>query len=216
MLSFFTTLFQFIAHLDLHLAQLSAQYGTGLYAILFAIIFIETGFIIMPFLPGDSLLFAVGSLAAKGYLNIYYIMILLFMAAVLGDNLNYGIGRYLGVKLTRSPQKRWINPEYLQKAHLFYEKQGAKAILIGRFMPIIRTFIPFTAGMAKMTYRRFVCIDTLGVVFWVGGLGMAGYFFGNIPLVKTHFSLIIIGIIIISLLPVMYDLMMYRRGEKPI
>ena len=206
-MSLFSTFFSFFAHLDVHLQQLSLQYGAWVYLILFLIIFGETGLVILPFLPGDSLLFAAGSLAAIGGLNIHYLFVLLFIAAVAGDNLNYAVGRFVGLRLFQNPHSPWFKRAYLDKTHQFYEKQGPKAIIIARFMPIIRTFMPFTAGLARMTYRRFLGFDLLGALLWIGGLLYASYFFGNIPIIKANFSLIVFLIIGISLLPAIWELL---------
>lgn len=214
-MSFVMTFFSFIAHLDVHLQQLALNYGNWIYLILFMIIFGETAFIIFPFLPGDSLLFAAGSLAAVGGLNIHLLVLLLLIAAVGGDNLNYTIGRFVGLRLFQNPDSRWFKRAYLDRAHAFYEQHGPKAIIIARFMPIIRSFMPFTAGMARMTYYRFLCFDVLGGIIWVAGILYASYFFGNIPVIKAHFSIIVFAIIGISLLPAVWEFwVMHKRKNR--
>ncbi|NNM60145.1 MAG: DedA family protein [Legionellales bacterium] len=207
-MTFILNCIQFIAHLDIHLQQLVLNYGIWVYLILFLIIFIETGLVVAPFLPGDSLLFAAGSLAAVGGLNPHLLVLLLFIAAVLGDNLNYFIGRFVGLRLFQRPDSRWFKRAYLERSHQFYEEQGHKAIIIARFIPIIRTFMPFTAGLSRMTYRRFLGFDLMGGALWVGGIVYASYLFGNIPIIKNNFSLIVFAIIVISLLPVIWEIAM--------
>jgi membrane-associated protein len=217
MMSFIATCFQFIAHLDVHLQQLVVNYGTWIYLILFLIIFCETGLVVAPFLPGDSLLFAAGSLAAIGSLNVHWLVLLLLIAAIGGDNTNYAVGRFIGLKLFKNPDSRWFKRAYLEKAHQFYEKHGPKAIIMARFMPILRTLMPFSAGVAHMTYRRYLGFDILGGVLWVGGIVYAGYFFGNIPIVKQNFSLFIFAIIGVSLLPAAWGIMAgYMRRKRAV
>ncbi|MBY0545369.1 MAG: DedA family protein [Gammaproteobacteria bacterium] len=198
---------QYMGHLDVHLQALIINYGSWIYAILFAIIFAETGLIIAPFLPGDSLLFAAGSLAAVGGLNVNLLALLLFLAAVAGDNTNYAIGRFVGLRLLQHPKAKCIKQAHLDKTHAFYEKHGHKAIIIARFMPIIRTFMPFTAGIARMTYSRFLSFDLLGGALWVGGIIYLSYFFGNIPMIKENFSFVVYAIIIVSFLPIFWEMM---------
>jgi membrane-associated protein len=190
-----------ILHLDEHLLDLTQAYGTWVYAILFLIIFCETGLVVTPFLPGDSLLFAVGSLAALGALDLLTVLILLAVAAVLGDTVNYWIGNYVGPKVFTTGNSRIFKKEYLDKTHAFYEKYGGKTIVIARFVPIVRTFAPFVAGIGAMTYRKFFAFNIGGGVLWVLGLVLAGYWFGNLSFVQKNFSLVIGMIILISLLP---------------
>lgn len=190
-----------ILHLNQHLATFVNHYGNWAYAILFLIIFCETGLIITPFLPGDSLLFAIGSLSARGYLNIHLIFVLLVCAALLGDNLNYYIGRTLGKTLFRREESKIFKKHYLDKTHAFYEKYGAKTIIIARFLPIIRSFSPFAAGMGKMAYIKFLSFSVIGAILWVGLISYLSYLFGNIPFVQRHFSIVILLIIVISLIP---------------
>lgn len=215
MMSFIVTCFQFIAHLDVHLQQLVTNYGNWVYLILFLIIFCETGLVVTPFLPGDSLLFAAGSLAAIGNLNVHWLVGLLLIAAIGGDNTNYAIGRFVGMELFKNSNSRWFKRAYLERAHQFYEKYGPKAIIIARFVPIVRTFMPFTAGLARMTYRRFLGFDILGGILWVGGIVYASYFFGNIPVVKQNFSIIVFAIIGVSLLPAVWEITAaYMRRKR--
>jgi membrane-associated protein len=190
-----------VLHLDVHLLQLVRDYGLWVYAILFAIIFSETGFVVTPFLPGDSLLFVAGAIAAGGALNAHLLVALLIAAAVLGNTTNYAIGRWLGRTFFTREGSRWLNPAYLAKAHAFYERHGGKAVVLSRFLPIVRTYIPFVAGMAAMTPSRFTAYNAAGAVAWVGLLGYAGYFFGNIPWVRANLTLLIVGIVVLSLLP---------------
>ena len=190
-----------ILHLDVHLLQWVHEYGIWIYAILFAIIFSETGFVVTPFLPGDSLLFVAGAIAATGELNVHVIFALLAVAAILGNSVNYAIGRWLGKTFFRDKGARWLNPKHLDTANAFYEKHGGKAVVISRFLPIVRTYIPFVAGMAAMKARSFTLYNVVGAVLWVGSLAYAGFFFGNIPWIKGNLTAIIIGIIVVSLLP---------------
>ena len=184
-------------NLDTHLAAFVAEHGVWVYALLFAIVFCETGLVVMPFLPGDSLLFVVGTLAAAGGMHIGVVMAVLMAAALCGDNVNYWIGRWAGMKIFR----RWINPVYLQRTHDFYERHGGKTIIIARFMPIIRTYVPFVAGLGAMPYARYIAFCVLGALLWVGSLCLAGYFFGNMPIVKANLTLVIVAIVLISISP---------------
>lgn len=204
-------LIDFILHLDKHLVQLVTQYGVWTYAILFLIIFCETGLVVMPFLPGDSLIFAVGALAAKDALNFYYVTILMVIAAILGDTLNYWIGYKLGPRVFRSDSSRWLNRQHLERTHQFYEKYGGKTIIIARFMPIIRTFAPFVAGIGRMSYGRFLVYNVVGGILWIVIFMLAGYWFGNIPIVKRNFTLVIFGIIFVSVLPGVIEYLRMRR-----
>jgi membrane-associated protein len=207
-----TFLIDLFLHLDEHLASVIAQYGGWTYGILFAVIFVETGLVIMPILPGDSLLFAAGTFAAlPDGLNIWYLVILLIVAAILGDTVNYSIGHYLG---ERAYNIKWIKKEYFEKTHAFFEKHGGKAIFLARFVPIVRTFAPFVAGIGKMTYSYFITYNVVGGIVWVVLFTFAGYFFGNIPFMKENFEYVIIAIILLSLLPMMYEAWKARREEK--
>jgi membrane-associated protein len=190
-----------VLHLDVHLVRMVAEYGVWIYAILFAIIFSETGFVVTPFLPGDSLLFVAGAVAATGGMNVHGLAALLVAAAFLGNMTNYAIGRWLGRHFFTDRGSRWLNPEHLEKAHAFYERHGGKAVVISRFLPIVRTYIPFVAGMGSMQPSRFTLFNFAGALLWVGSLTYAGYFFGNIPWVKGNLTAIIVGIIVVSLVP---------------
>lgn len=194
----------FILNIDVYLGKIISQYGVFSYGILFAIIFAETGFIFTPFLPGDSLLFAVGALSALGSFNIILIVSLLWLAAFLGDTVNYWIGYYFGEKLISNP-KIPIKQEYINKTQIFYEKYGGKTIILARFIPIVRTFAPFVAGISKMNYKKFVFFNALGGFIWIFSLTFLGYFFGNIPLIKNNFSLVVLIIILFSLLPIIFE-----------
>lgn len=200
-----------IIHLDKYLVDLLTQYGVWTYAILFLIIFCETGLVVTPFLPGDSLLFAIGALSAKGGLNIYTIFILLSIAAILGDTVNYWIGHMVGPKVFVKTNSRWLNRKHLERTHEFYEKYGGKTIIIARFVPIIRTFAPFVAGIGAMTYSKFLLYNVVGGLVWIGGFLGAGYLFGNIPVIKRNFTLVIFAIIVISILPGVIEYLRARR-----
>ncbi|MEC5387039.1 DedA family protein [Uliginosibacterium sp. H3] len=193
-----------ILHLDKHLAELAAQYGPWIYAILFLIIFCETGLVVAPFLPGDSLLFVAGGLAATGNMDVHLLALLLFCAAVLGDNLNYWVGRLIGPRVFRWENSRLFNRAAFDKTHAYFEHHGGKTIIIARFLPIVRTFAPFVAGVAKMDWHRFLPLDILGGAIWIGSLTYAGYFFANIPFVRSNLSIFILAIIGLSLLPVVF------------
>jgi len=199
------TLVDFFIHLDRYLGSLIKDFGGWTYVILFLVIFCETGLVVTPILPGDSLLFALGAFAAnpylKGPLEIEWLMPTLIVAAILGDAVNYAIGKYLGPKVFHYEDSRFFRREYLQRTHDFYEKYGGKTIVIARFMPIIRTFAPFVAGIGRMTYRRFALYNVAGGVFWIGSLLLAGYYFGNITLVKENFTIVLLAIVFLSVLP---------------
>ena len=190
-------------HLDKHLNDLARQYGAGTYLILFLIVFCETGLVVTPFLPGDSLLFAVGALAATdgSPLHVGWVSVVLLAATLLGDNVNYLIGHLVGPRVFTIKHTRWFKREHLERTHAFFERYGGKTIIIARFVPIVRTFTPFVAGVGAMTYWRFLLFCIAGALLWVGVLVYAGYFFGNVPVVKQNFSLVIIAIIVISVLP---------------
>jgi len=211
------SLIEFVLHLDRHLFDLVGAYGSWVYGILFVVIFAETGFVVTPFLPGDSLLFAAGAIAATEALNPHIISLILIIAAILGDTVNYAIGFYIGPKVFSKPRSLLFNPEHLERTHRFYEKYGGKTIIIARFIPIIRTFAPFVAGIGKMSYLRFVFYNVFGGIFWVLVFVYAGFFFGNLPMVKRNFSLIIIAIIIISVIPVFIEFIRHwkeKNGNK--
>jgi membrane-associated protein len=202
-------------HLDKHLSQIISDYGTWTYAILFLIIFVETGVVVMPFLPGDSLLFAAGAFAATGVLNVWYLLVLLFVAAFLGDTLNYLIGDYFGPRVFRKDY-RFLKKEYLLKTQAYYEKHGGKTIIFARFIPIIRTFAPFVAGVGTMKYGKFLSYNIIGGLLWVVGFVMAGFLFGNIPAVKKNFTMVIFGIILISIIPPIYEILKQKFGKQPV
>lgn len=210
----FTTLLYSILSLDQTLALIAGQYGPWLYALLFVIIFAETGLVVLPFLPGDSLLFIAGTVVASAGLNVHLLVALLIGAAILGDSLNYSIGRFIGPKVFDRPDSRWIKQDYLRRTQAFYDKYGAVTIIIGRFIPIIRTFAPFLAGVAAMPYRRFLAYNVGGGVLWVGSLVYAGYIFGNIPWVKQNLTLIVVGIVAISLAPAVATFVSEWRARR--
>lgn len=212
-MEFIATFVDIVLHLDKHLEVLLAQYGTLVYGILFLIIFCETGLVVMPFLPGDSLLFVAGALAAGSGLDIVTLCAVLLAAAVLGDNTNYWIGHYLGPRVFRWEGSRLFNKAALEKTHAFYEKHGGKTVVIARFLPLLRTFAPFVAGVARMTYPRFVLIDFLGGCLWIFSLCLAGYWFGNLPFIKKNLSLVIVVIIAISLIPAVLGYWQHRKGK---
>lgn len=197
-----TTFVDLMLHLDTHLAALVVQYGAWVYAILFAIVFCETGLVVTPFLPGDSLLFVAGALAAAGGMQIGLLIVLLVIAAVLGDAVNYGVGAWFGPKVFRWEGSRFFNRSAFDRTHAFYERHGGKTVIIARFMPLIRTFAPFVAGVARMRYARFAMFNVSGALLWVVSLTLAGYWFGNLPWVKQNLTLVIVAIIAISLAPV--------------
>lgn len=206
-------LLDIVLHLDVHLLEWVEAYGVWIYGILFAIIFSETGFVVTPFLPGDSLLFVAGAIAANGALNVHLVFVLLALAAVLGNSVNYGIGRWLGKTFFRDRGSKWLNPAHLDKANAFYEKHGGKAVVISRFLPIVRTYVPFVAGMAAMRARTYTAYNVAGGVLWVGSLLYAGFFFGNIPWIKGNLTAIIIGIIAVSLLPLVIAYLRNRSAK---
>ncbi|RKW10060.1 MAG: DedA family protein [Cardiobacterium sp.] len=201
----------FILHIDRHLTELSAQYGVWIYAILFVIVFCETGLVITPFLPGDSLLFAAGSIAALGSMNIHTMALLLMLAAILGDAVNFAIGKYLGERLFANPDSRIFRRSYLQRTEAFYAKHGGKTIILARFVPIVRTFAPFVAGMGHMSYGRFFRFNVIGGIAWVALFSCAGFWFGQQPIVKENLTLILLAIIIISVLPAIIEIIRARR-----
>jgi membrane-associated protein len=199
----------FVLHFDKHLADFVVQYGTWVYAILFTIVFAETGFVVTPFLPGDSLLFAAGALCARGDLSISAMLALLIVAAFAGNTVNYAVGRYIGPRVFTG-SFRLLNKDYLDRAHAFFEQYGGKAVILGRFVPIVRTFVPFVAGAAQMSPPSFVFYNVIGAAGWVGLCVGAGLLFGNVPIVKENFSLVTIGIVFVSVLPVLVEWMRHR------
>jgi membrane-associated protein len=209
-----------LLHVDRYLLELAANYGTWIYGILFVIVFAETGLVVTPFLPGDSLLFAAGAIAASGALDARIAIVLLAIAAIAGDAVNYSIGRSAGhriIQLARTDPRwaRWVNPAYIERAHAFFERHGGKAIVLARFVPIVRTFVPFVAGVAEMSYRTFALYNVTGGVGWVVICIGAGYLFGNVPVVRENFSLVALGIVIVSLLPMVFEYVRYRRESSP-
>lgn len=208
------SLIDFILHIDRHLSGIIQNYGTWTYLILFLIIFCETGLVVTPLLPGDSLLFAAGAFAAQGVLDPLLLMVLLSVAAIAGDTVNYWIGYHTGPKIFRKENVRFLNREYLERTHRFYERHGGKAILLARFAPILRTFAPFVAGIGRMTYGRFVVYNVIGGVLWIGVFLLGGYFFSSLPVVEQNFTLVVVAIILISLMPSLVGLVRHRRGSS--
>ena len=213
-------LIDLLLHADRYLLELAANYGTWIYGILFVIVFAETGLVVTPFLPGDSLLFAAGAIAASGALDARIAIVLLAIAAIAGDAVNYSIGRSAGhriIQLARTDPRwaRWVNPAYIERAHAFFERHGGKAIVLARFVPIVRTFVPFVAGVAEMSYRTFALYNVTGGAGWVVICIGAGYLFGNVPVVRENFSLVALGIVIVSLLPMVFEYVRYRRESSP-
>lgn len=204
----------FILHIDQHLQVLANDYGLWIYAILFLIIFCETGLVVTPLLPGDSLLFAAGGLAAIGEMNVHLMVLLLVIAAILGDAVNFHIGKYFGHRLFANPNSKIFRRVYLEKTHIFYQKHGGKTIILARFVPIVRTFAPFVAGMSKMHYVHFYRFNVIGALLWVPIFSYLGYFFANIPVVKNNLSLVLVAIIILSLLPALIEIIRHRRASK--
>ena len=204
-------LIDFILHIDVHLATITSQYGALSYAILFAIVFAETGLVVTPFLPGDSLLFAAGAICSLGTLDPIVLSALLIIAAILGDGVNYAIGKHYGPRIFSSTKSRFFNRAHLDRTHAFYDKHGGKTIILARFMPIIRTFAPFVAGVGKMEYKRFALYNVIGAVVWVSSFVLLGVFFGNQPIVKKNFTLVIAAIIVLSIMPAIYEVIRSRK-----
>lgn len=202
--------FDIILHLDKHLTVLIQTYGTWVYLILFLIIFCETGLVVTPFLPGDSLLFVAGAMAGAGALDVHALFALLVLASFSGDNTNYWIGRYLGPRVFSREHSRLLNPAHIERTQRFYEKHGGKTVILARFLPIVRTFAPFVAGIGRMHYRQFLFYSFAGGIFWIGSFVYGGYFFGNIPFVKNNLTAFILGIIVVSVLP---GIIGYLRGK---
>jgi membrane-associated protein len=213
-----TELLDLVLHADRYLLDVVATYGAWIYAFLFLIVFAETGLVVTPILPGDSLLFATGAIAATGALDIRLALVLLLIAAIAGDAVNYAVGRAVGVRVIRASEtdprwRRFINPDHIHKAHDFFERHGGKAIVLGRFMPIVRTFVPFVAGAAEMSYPSFAFYNITGAIAWVGLCMGAGYVFGNVPVVKDNFSIVALAIVIVSLLPMVIEYLRHRRSS---
>jgi len=209
----FATLWDLALHLDRHLALFVAEHGTWVYALLFAIVFCETGLVVTPFLPGDSLLFVAGTLAAAGGMDIVVVMSVLVGAALCGDNVNYWIGRWAGPRVFHYRDSRWLNPKHLERTHAFYERHGGKTVIIARFVPIVRTYVPFVAGVGAMPYLRFLAFSVAGALIWVLSLCLTGYFFGNLPLVKNNLTLVIIAIVLLSGSPGLIAWLQQRRAS---
>lgn len=217
-MEFLNFLIDFVLHIDVHLAELIMVYGVWVYAILFVIIFCETGLVVTPFLPGDSLLFVAGALAAMpaNEINVHFIVLILIIAAILGDASNYVIGRFFGEKLFSNPHSRIFKQSYLEKTHNFYKKHGGKTIILARFVPVIRTFAPFVAGMGHMSYRNFALFNVVGGVVWVVLFSYAGYFFGGLDIVQENLELLIVLIIFVSILPGVVEVLRNKyKSKKP-
>ncbi|MBC7713195.1 MAG: DedA family protein [Rhizobacter sp.] len=213
-MSYLHVLIDFIIHIDVHLDYIIQTYHTWTYLILFLIIFCETGVVVLPFLPGDSLLFAIGAFAARGSFNFWTVSLTVLLAAIVGDSINYTVGRFVGPKLFSNPNSKFFNRIHLLKAQAFYEKYGAKAIIVARFIPIVRTFAPFVAGIGEMTYGKFMTYNVIGAVLWVFIFIPLGYFFGNLPFVQANFKLVMIAIIAISLAPAVFEFLSERAKLK--
>ncbi len=215
----FSAILDWLLHLDDKLLELVRAYGSWTYLILFTIVFCETGLVVTPFLPGDSLLFTAGALAGGGHLNLWTAMLVLFVAAVIGDTVNYHIGHYIGPRVfTPGRKSRWLNPRHLERTHAFFEKYGGRAIIIARFVPIVRTFAPFVAGVGAMTYARFILYNVFGAALWVVSLTLAGFWFGGLAIVKNNFEIVILAIIFISCLPAIVEIArewLRKRAVRP-
>ena len=209
-----TTLIYSLLALDETVATLAAQYGAWVYALLFVVIFAETGLVVCPFLPGDSILFIAGTVVAVANLDVHVLVVVLIVAAVLGDSVNYAVGHYIGPKAFHKPDSRWFRQEYLRRTQAFYARYGGVTIVIARFVPIIRTFAPFLAGVAGMSYRRFLSYNVIGGCLWISLLVYAGYLFGNIPWVKNNLSLIVVAIVVVSLIPAISTFLSERRSAR--
>jgi membrane-associated protein len=213
-MEFITWFIDFFVHIDKHLEELVRTYGVATYVLLFVIVFCETGLVITPFLPGDSLLFAAGAIASKGSLDVNLMALLLFIAAVIGDAVNYAVGRFIGPKVFERKNSRIFKQEYLTRTHKFFEKYGAKAIIFARFVPIVRTFAPFLAGVGTMSYPKFATYNVVGAVAWVGIFTYLGFFFGSTPIVEKNFKLVILAIIVLSILPAVIEVIRARREAR--
>jgi membrane-associated protein len=203
-----------VLHLDTHLADFVAEHGVWVYALLFAIVFIETGLVIWPFLPGDSLLFVAGAVAAAGGMNIAAVMAVLVAAALTGDNVNYAIGRWVGPRVFHYEKSRWFNPQHLARAHAFYERHGGKTIILARFIPVVRTYVPFVAGIGSMPYAGYIGFCVAGALIWVVSLCTAGYFFGNLPVVQKNLGVVIVLIVLVSISPAIYAWLKERSVKR--
>lgn len=210
-MEFLSHVVDIVVHIDHHLDQIIQTYGSWTYLLLFVVVFCETGLVVTPFLPGDSLLFATGAFAARGSLDLTTSLLLLMSASILGDSTNYWIGARVGPAIFQKKDSRFFNPAHLERTHRFYEKHGGKTVLLARFLPILRTFAPFVAGIGRMAYPRFLAYIVAGAVAWVGLFVLAGYFFGNIPVVRENFSLVILAIIVLSVIPAVTEFIRHRR-----
>ena len=213
-MDYLTRIIDLFLHVDRHLLEIVQNYGVWSYTILFVVVFLETGLVVTPFLPGDSLLFAAGSLAAAGAFDLPLLLLLLTAAAILGDSLNYWIGRRVGTRVF-TERSRFFKQKHLLRTQQFYERHGGKTIILARFLPIVRTFAPFVAGIGRMHYGRFWAYNAIGGILWVWGFGLLGYLFGNLPMVKKNFSLVILAIIVISVVPIVRELWRARQGTNP-
>ena len=218
-MNFFSELVDLVLHIDQHLTDAAMKYGGWIYGILFTIVFAETGLVVTPFLPGDSLLFAAGAIAATGALDVRLVGGLMIVAAILGNTINYSIGRSAGARIIEQSQRdprvaRLIRPAYVERARQFFEKHGGAAVVLGRFVPIVRTFVPFVAGVAEMTYPTYMLYNVVGSIAWVGLCVGAGYAFGNVPIIRENFSLVALGIVAVSLLPMVFEFIKHRRSAR--
>lgn len=213
-MEFISKLIDLFLHLDKHLNDMIGQYGNWTYLILFLIIFCETGLVVTPILPGDSLLFAAGAFAALGSLNVFWLFVLLSLAAIAGDTVNYWLGYWIGPKVFRRENVRFLNKKHLERTHAFYERYGGKTIIIARFVPIVRTFAPFVAGIGSMSYWRFIAYNVIGGIGWVAICVFSGYYFGNLEIVKKNFSLVIIAVVLISVLPMLVEYIRHRAERQ--
>jgi len=203
-----------LIHLDQHLLEFAQQYGPWIYGLLFLIIFCETGLVVTPFLPGDSLLFVAGTVAGIGAMNVHLLVVLLILAAVIGDNTNYWIGRFIGPRVFKRDDSFFFKRSYVDRANEFFDRHGPKTIIIARFLPIIRTYVPFVAGIGRMRYQRYLTFDIIGGIVWIASLSYAGYLFGNLPWVKKNLTLVILGIIFVSLLPGIIETLRQRAANR--
>jgi membrane-associated protein len=207
---FFANLFDLLVHLDKHLLDIARDYGPGIYAFLFLIVFCETGLVVTPFLPGDSLLFVAGALAAGGVMNIHALVLMLIAAGVIGDSVNFAIGRWIGPRVFRYDDSWFFKKAYLERTHRYFERYGGRTIIIARFVPVVRTYAPFVAGIGAMPYRRFLFFNVVGAVLWVTLIAYAGYLFGQVPVVQKNLTLVILGIILLSISPAIIEVMRHR------
>lgn len=213
-MEFFKSVIEYIIHIDKHLGVIIQNSGDWSYLLLFAVIFAETGLVVTPFLPGDSLLFAVGAFAAVGSFNIVLLLMVLVGAAIIGDSVNYAIGKFFGEKIIQRGSNRLFKKEYVDKTHKFYEKYGGKTIILARFVPIVRTFAPFVAGIGQMNYLKFLIYNVTGGLLWVFIFVLGGYFFGNVPVIKSNFSIVILAVILVSILPILVELFRHKFLKK--